>query len=136
MSHVVYIRQDSCVAYFQLFLDVAYFRHYTNLVNMRHLRHQDAMRINRPADLAALVREARHRKGWTQVNLATRLEVNRDWVIRLESGEPGMAIGIVLRALRELGLELQVVSAATEAPAQPCKKPGRPQISIDEVADE
>lgn len=95
------------------------------------------MKIYRPADLAALVREARQQKGWTQVDLAMRLEVHRDWVLRLESGESGVALGGVLRALRVLGLELQVVGEDAVTKSKPSKQRqfGVP-ISIDEVVDE
>ena len=95
------------------------------------------MKINRPADLAALVREARQQKGWTQIELASRLEVHRDWVLRLESGASGVALGIVLRALRELGIELQVINNKEENTNKTSqnKRCGVP-ISIDEIVDD
>lgn len=135
--NVANMRQSHNVVYLQLSLDVVYLRHYIKVVNIRLLAIAGTMKINRPADLAALVREARQQKGWTQVELAKRLEVHRDWVLRLENGEPGVALGGVLRALRELGFELQVSSSNTEEnnkPMQP-KRSGAP-ISIDEVVDE
>lgn len=94
------------------------------------------MKINRPADLAALVREAHQQKGWTQVELAKRLEVHRDWGLRLESGAPDVALGIVLRALSELSIELQVINNKqenTNKSSKP-KRIGVP-ISIDKVVD-
>lgn len=94
------------------------------------------MRIRRPEDIAAAAREARRKGGISQTELAARLEVNREWVSRLESGEPGVSLGIVLRALNALGLHLRIEENEAEEAAKPADKGRRPPISIDEVVDE
>ncbi len=116
--------------------DIVYMQHYSDVRNMRRLDNQEIMRITRPEDLAALVREARLEKNMTQVELAKKLEVNRVWVLRLERGEPGVSLGIVLRALNELGLQLQVAADSDTATVPQAGKSRRPPISIDEVVDE
>jgi HTH-type transcriptional regulator / antitoxin HipB len=97
------------------------------------------MKIRRPEDIAVAVRDARRKAGLSQVQLAERLEVNRVLVIRLEAGEPGVALGIVLRALNVLGLSLALESEDTKpatAPAKATSAKPRPRISIDEIVDD
>ncbi len=88
--------------------------------------------VRRAEDIAAAVKEARLRRRLTQAQLAARLKVNREWVSRLEGGESGITLKLLLAALRELGL---VLSLAEET--EPAKKTkGRGPVSIDEMVDE
>ena len=50
------------------------------------------------------LRTARMRRRWSQANLAERMNVERRTVSRLEKGDPGVTIGMLLRALWVLGL--------------------------------
>ena len=98
-----------------------------------------SMHIRRPEDLAAAVRDARHKQSMTQVELASRLEVNREWVSRLESGEPGVSLGLVLRALTILGLAVRIDmpnEIAGPAAKPPPSTRTRPRVSIDEIVDD
>jgi transcriptional regulator with XRE-family HTH domain len=90
------------------------------------------MHIRRPRDLAAAIRAARHKKNLTQVELAQRLNVNRHWVQRFEAGESGMSLGLVLRALNELGLLMRIEETEFETKQMKSKLP----ISIDKIVDE
>ena len=74
------------------------------------------MQVHTVRDLGALVRTARRAHGLTQAELADRLRVSRDWVIRLEKGSPRLETQKVLDALAVLGLRLDV------ADAQPTRK--------------
>lgn len=64
------------------------------------------MRVTSTGELAALVRTYRHRRGWTQAELADRAGVSRDWVNRLEGGAPRAEIGKVLDVLSALEVTL------------------------------
>lgn len=57
------------------------------------------------AALGLRLRTARLRRGLGTVLFAERMNVSRDTLNRLEKGDPGIAIGTYLRALRVLGLE-------------------------------
>jgi len=97
------------------------------------------MNIRRPNDLGAAVKEARRKQGMNQTELAERLEVNRESVSRLERGDPGITLGIVLRALNILGLSLALEDEAAtpqRGPANPAEGKSRPRISIDEIVDD
>ena len=89
------------------------------------------MQVHTVRDLSALARTARQAHGLTQAELAGRLWVSRDWVIRLEKGSPRLETQKVLDALAVLGLKLDVAdaqptrrssthkTAATQDPAAP-----------------
>lgn len=57
------------------------------------------------AALGLRLRAARLRRGLGTVLFAERMNVSRDTLNRLEKGDPSIAIGTYLRALRVLGLE-------------------------------
>lgn len=61
-------------------------------------------------DLAASVRQARRKLGWTQAELAERSGVSRDWIIGLERAKPSQEIALVLRTLKALNLNLSLDS--------------------------
>lgn len=64
------------------------------------------MKVTSVRDLGALVRSTRLDAGLTQAELATRLGVARDWVVRLEQGHPRLEAQKVLDALAALNLTL------------------------------
>jgi len=66
------------------------------------------MLIKTPKEIGLLVRDQRKAHGWTQGVLAQRLGVSRLWVVQLEQGKSTAQIGLVLRALNELEVPLQV----------------------------
>ena len=97
------------------------------------------MNIRRPNDLGAAVKEARRKRGMNQTEFATRLEINRESVSRLERGDPGITLGIVLRALNVLGLSLTLDDEGAKPAVGSSKavsgKP-RSRIGIDEIVDD
>lgn len=66
------------------------------------------MQARTVSDLGALVRSVRRARGLTQADLAKRLGVGRDWVVRLEQGHPRLEAQRVLDALVVLDLTLDV----------------------------
>ena len=76
--------------------------------------------------LADAVKIRRVELGWTQAKLAELLRVQRQWVIRLETGSPGAEVGKVLKALRVLGLSVSVgnepsITSTRAAPSSECR---------------
>jgi len=67
--------------------------------------------IRTPADIGALIRDKRKALGLDQSDLADRVGVSRLWVNQIERGKPGASIGLVLRALAAVGVELSAASA-------------------------
>ena len=64
------------------------------------------MLITTPRDLGAAIKDRRKQLGLGQAELAARAGVSRQWLIQVEGGKPGVAIGLVLRLLNTLGLRL------------------------------
>jgi len=66
------------------------------------------MKITRPEDFGALLRDHRKKHGLSQSDLAARLQTTQKWVSHIENGKPTAHVGLVLRALNELGFTLVV----------------------------
>lgn len=60
------------------------------------------------AELGERLRAARLRRRLTTVLFAERVGVSRDTLSRLEKGDPAIAIGSYLKALRVLGLDADI----------------------------
>lgn len=64
------------------------------------------MRIRTPADLGALIRSHRTSVGLDQRSLAEQVGVSRQWIVEVEKGKPRAAIGLLLRTVDALGIQL------------------------------
>jgi HTH-type transcriptional regulator / antitoxin HipB len=64
------------------------------------------MRIRTPADLGAAIRDRRKQLNLDQATFASRIGVSRQWVIQIEHGRPRAELGLVLRALDALDIQL------------------------------
>ena len=67
-------------------------------------------------DVAIAVRTARKQQGLTQAQLAQRAGVGRDWLIRLEKGNPRLELSKVFDTFAALGLALTVVEVTAPTP--------------------
>lgn len=72
-----------------------------------------------PRDLGLQIRERRKKLGLDQAELAKKVGVSRLWVIEFEKGKPRAEVGLVMRTLLALGLQLDV---AAEPAAEPVKR--------------
>jgi y4mF family transcriptional regulator len=78
--------------------------------------HSAAVRIRTPKDLGSAIRVRRRALGLDQAGLATRAGVSRLWVNQVEAGKPGASLGLVLRTLSALGMELEASERAETTP--------------------
>jgi HTH-type transcriptional regulator / antitoxin HipB len=62
-------------------------------------------------DLGAVIRERRRRLHLSQQALADRVGVSRQWIIEAEHGKPRAPVGLVLRTLDALGMNLAIEEA-------------------------
>ncbi|MFN9470915.1 helix-turn-helix transcriptional regulator [Acidovorax sp.] len=65
-------------------------------------------------ELGLRIRMARERRKISQERFAERMEVSRETLRRLEKGDPTIAMGSFMRALRVLGLEGDVDRLAAD----------------------
>jgi len=59
-----------------------------------------------PADFGNRISRARRDAGLNQTELAAKVGVGRNWISAVEQGKAKAELGLVLRTLRALGLEL------------------------------
>jgi HTH-type transcriptional regulator / antitoxin HipB len=90
------------------------------------------MKISRPEDVGALLRDYRMKRGLSQADLATRLQTTQKWVSHIENGKPTAQVGLVLRALNELGFTL--VAALDDESSRHRHGKTRPS-AIDDIVD-
>ena len=69
------------------------------------------MKVKTVLDIAALARKRREDLGWAQIRLAEAVGVGREWIIDFEKGKPSVEWGLVLRTLKELGLEIDLAES-------------------------
>lgn len=62
-------------------------------------------------DLGRAIRRRRRQRGWSQVDLADRARVSRQWVVALEAGKASVELDAVLRTLAALDLAVDLVDA-------------------------
>jgi HTH-type transcriptional regulator/antitoxin HipB len=93
------------------------------------------MRLRTIADIAALIRERRTRLGLDQAELAKKAGVSRKWIVEIERGKSNAAVGLVLRTLRVLAVEIEVRDEVKPSPARKPKAPAPPSVDVNAVID-
>ena len=88
------------------------------------------MLIQTPRDIGLVIRARRRELGLTQHALAEQLGVSRQWIIDVEKGKPRAEAGLLLRALRVLGVQLVAESEGRDEPGDGLPVP---DIDIDAV---
>jgi HTH-type transcriptional regulator / antitoxin HipB len=91
------------------------------------------MIIRTPADLGAVIRVGRLALGLGQAELAARVGVQRQWIIKIESGKSTAEVGLVLRTLNALRLKVEI-GEALEKPAS-VRPPAGLSYDIDAVLE-
>lgn len=97
-----------------------------------------AMKLTRPAEVGAIVRDYRRERQMRQAELAKRLGVSPKWLSQFENGKATAQIGLVIRVLHELGFELRVEPAASVAKRKQHHVPKsiKQRFSINDVVDD
>jgi HTH-type transcriptional regulator/antitoxin HipB len=71
------------------------------------------VQINTIRDVAATVRGRRQDLGLSQVELAARAGVSREWINAFEAGKPSVEFGLVIRLLDALGLSFDLIERSS-----------------------
>jgi HTH-type transcriptional regulator / antitoxin HipB len=94
--------------------------------------------VRRADDIAGLIRSRREALGLSQQALADRLTVSRKWVNEIEQGNSNAKLGLVLRALNELGIDIYGQQPGPTTISQTSGQNRRDpinEIDIDAIAD-
>jgi len=86
------------------------------------------MRIRTPTDLGGLIRDHRTKLGLDQKSLAAKVGVSRQWIVEVEKGKPRAEIGLVLRTIDALGIQL-----AADSSGKTKERQGPPPVDIDSI---
>lgn len=89
------------------------------------------MHIRTPRDLGLVIADRRRQLGLDQADLARRAGVSRQWIIAIEKGKPRAELGLVLRTLRALDVDIWL----GELPSAETEHAPRPRIDLDRVLD-
>lgn len=73
------------------------------------------MFIRTAADIGAVIRDHRKSLGISQVDLAKRAGVGRQWLVAVEHGKPGAELAMVLRVLNALHIPLMTGAQPPDA---------------------
>ena len=73
------------------------------------------IRLRTPREIGLLLRDARKRAKLGQADLAERIGTSRKWVVDAERGNPGAALGTVLRALDAVGVHVAAAVSTGDA---------------------
>ncbi len=93
-----------------------------------------SIRLFRPEDFGALLRSYRRERSLAQAELAKQLGVSQRWVSHAENGKPTLQLGLVLRVLNELGIELTAGVGAQSDRPKPLRRAR--VLSIDNIVDD
>ncbi|WP_394849447.1 helix-turn-helix domain-containing protein [Pendulispora brunnea] len=74
------------------------------------------MQLRTPKDVGAAIRQRRRELHLDQRTLAERVGVSRQWISECERGKPRAELGLVLRAIRVLGLDLRIGAESVAVP--------------------
>jgi HTH-type transcriptional regulator/antitoxin HipB len=91
------------------------------------------MRIRTIWELGLRVRDRRLELGWSQAQLADRVGVTRQWIMNLEQGNAGAALGQVLQVLEVMRLDLHIRNRRSRSSTGDTSRPRR-SVSYDDVA--
>jgi transcriptional regulator with XRE-family HTH domain len=71
------------------------------------------------AIVGAVIRQARHRAGWTQAHVAELAGLSPNYIARLERGELAPSLYVANRIRLALGISLEELSGRGKAPTTP-----------------
>ena len=91
------------------------------------------MRSVRPAEVGRSIRDRRRALGLDQATLAKRVGVSRQWIVEVERGKERAEIGLVLRTLAALGLEVTLSPRAARRKSPEVFAPG--MVDLDAIID-
>jgi HTH-type transcriptional regulator/antitoxin HipB len=81
------------------------------------------MLVHNSADLGAAIRARRRQLNLGQRELASKVGVQRQWVVKIESGKSTAEVGLVLKTLAALGLGLEIKDGYEKAASSSTARP-------------
>ncbi len=76
-------------------------------------------KLKTATEIGALIRARRHALSMDQAELAAKVGVSRLWINQVERGKPGAGIGLILRTLTAVGVDLSWTEPAGRGDPKP-----------------
>lgn len=70
-------------------------------------------------DISSLVKSQRKRKGWSQDKLAKAIGSSQSRIAKVEAGDPGTSLDLMIKALLHLGISKQEIGKLLENNLEP-----------------
>lgn len=70
-------------------------------------------------DISRLVKSQRTKNGWTQEQLARAIGSSQSRIAKLESGDPGISMDLMIKALLQLGTSKKQIGKLLEGELEP-----------------
>ncbi|MEX1164015.1 MAG: helix-turn-helix transcriptional regulator [Nitriliruptor sp.] len=93
------------------------------------------MRVTVARDIGLAVRGRRRELSMSQADLAEKSGVSRKWLSEFEQGKPTAELGVLLRVLDALQMEL-TVAPLSEGDPQTAGLSSKEHLDLDEILDE
>lgn len=91
--------------------------------------------LRTPRELGLVIRARRRALEMSQQELARAIGASRAWVVAIERGKPRAEVGLLLRTIRALGLELHLGEAEASVSETGAAAPAGLDVDIDAVVD-
>ena len=92
--------------------------------------------VHTPRTLGRLLRDRRHELHRSQADVASSAGVSRQWLVEVEAGKPTAEVGLLLKVLDEVDLELD--ARVRRRGHQPDRNPrsGAVAVDLDDLLDD
>ena len=93
------------------------------------------MYIRRSTDLGLAIRELRKSKGISQMDLAKKANISRQWIIEIEKGKSTAEIGKVFRVVAALDVRIKLEDSSEQISNKKTKNLSSPYVDINAIAN-
>ena len=70
-------------------------------------------------DISSLVKDQRAKRGWTQEQLARAIGSSQSRIAKIEGGDPGISLDLMIKALLRLGTSKKQIGKLLEGELEP-----------------
>jgi DNA-binding XRE family transcriptional regulator len=93
---------------------------YVSMVNtLLNLTAEEATYIEIRLDISNLIKSQRQKRNWTQQQLAAVMGSSQSRIAKIETGNPGTSLDLMIKALLQLGISKKDIGKLLEGKLEP-----------------